>query len=251
VSLGGYLRALREAKGCSLEEIARATRVSLHQLEALESDSFSDLPAAIFVKGFIRAYCDFLGEPSEEAVRRYRELLGERSAPERSMPAVGPEPGWSASPIVISLVLLLVFGGGLLAVNLGFKRGTKPVVSEGPVAKVETPLAPVTPPDAGGSTASPAPPTEVTTESANSQRLVVKAIEETWIRIQPDDGHAVEELLPPGSTREWTAQKHFLLTIGNAGGIQIELNGQPMPPLGARGAVIRQLQLPQTAAAGS
>jgi cytoskeleton protein RodZ len=79
----------------------------------------------------------------------------------------------------------------------------------------------------------------------------VKAIEETWIRIQPDDGHAVEELLPPGSTREWTAQKHFLLTIGNAGGIQIELNGQPMPPLGARGAVIRQLQLPQTAAAGS
>lgn len=251
VSLGSYLRALREARGSSLEEMARATKVSLHQLEALESDSFSDLPAPIFVKGFIRAYCDFLGERSEEPLRRYRDLLGERPAPERSLPAVGPEPGWSASPIVISLLLLLVFGGGLLAVNLGVKRGTKPVVSEGPGAKVEAPLTPITPPDTGGSTASPATPTDVTAESASSQRLVVKAIEETWIRIQPDDGHPVEELLPPGTTREWTAQKRFLLTIGNAGGIEIELNGQPMPPLGARGAVIRQLQLPQTAAAGS
>lgn len=251
MSLGSYLRALREARGYSLEEMARATRVSLHQLEALESDSFSDLPAAVFVKGFIRAYCDFLGEPSEEPLRRYSDLQGERPAPERSRPAVGPEPGWSASPIVISLLLLLVFGGGLLAVNLGVKRGTKPALSEGPAAKVEAPSAPVTSPDTGGSTASPATPTDLTTESANSQRLVVKAIEETWIRIQPDDGHPMEELLPAGSTREWTAQKRFVLTVGNAGGIQIELNGQPMPPLGARGAVIRQLQLPQTAAAGS
>ena len=79
----------------------------------------------------------------------------------------------------------------------------------------------------------------------------MKALEATWIRIQPDDRRAVEELLPPGATREWTAVKRFLLTVGNAGGIEIELNGRPMPPLGARGAVIRQLELPQAAAAGS
>ena len=42
-----------------------------------------------------------------------------------------------------------------------------------------------------------------------------------------------------------------ITTVGNAGGIEIELNGRPMPRLGQRGAVIRQLELPQTTAAGS
>ncbi len=250
VSLGNHLRALREARGCSLEEMARATRVSLRQLDALESDSFSNLPAPVFVKGFIQAYCHFLGIPPEEPLRRYRDLLGERPTPEQSVPAAARETGWSASPIVVSLLLLLVFGGGLLAVNLGFKRGVKPTVSAGPAAKLEAPPAPAASSDTG-STASPATPTDTAAESSPAQRLVVKAIEETWIRIQPDDGRAIEELLPAGTTREWTAQKRFLLTIGNAGGIEVELNGQPMPPLGARGAVIRQLQLPQTASAGS
>jgi cytoskeleton protein RodZ len=242
-SLGTYLRALREASKGSLEEMARATRVSLRQLEALESDSFSELPAPVFVKGFIRAYCDFLSEPPDEALRRYRDMLGERPAPERAAPAVPPAPGWSASPIVVSLLLLVVFGGGLLAVNLGVRRGPKPAAPElAPGAKVEAPAP---------SEAPVISPTDATAESQGFQRLVVKAIEPTWIRVQPDDGRAEEETLPPGTTREWTAQKRFLLTVGNAGGIEIELNGRAMPPLGARGAVIRHLELPQAAAAGS
>src|SRR5262245_20702176 len=95
------------------------------------------------------------------------------------------------------------------------------------------------------------PAVATTIETPASQRLVVKAIEPTWIRIQTDDLRAVDELLSPGTIREWTAEKRFLLTVGNAGGIEIELNGRPMPPLGQRGAVIRQLELPQAAAAGS
>jgi len=43
------------------------------------------------------------------------------------------------------------------------------------------------------------------------------------------------------------------VTIGNAGGIELTLNGRPMPPLGERGVVIRRLELPSQAmpAAGS
>src|SRR6266508_472916 len=85
-SPGGYLRALRDARQGSLEEMARATRVSTRQLAALESDNFSELPAPVFVKGFIRAYCHFLGEPPADALRRYGDLLGERPAPERGAP---------------------------------------------------------------------------------------------------------------------------------------------------------------------
>jgi len=247
-SLGGYLRALRDARQGSLEEMARATRVSTRQLAALESDNFSELPAPVFVKGFIRAYCHFLGEPPADALRRYGDLLGERPAPERGAPGERRAPASNASPVLISLLLLVVFGFGLLAINLGFKRGSLPAMSEmAPAVTFDRPSAPTAPAASGGAAA----PADAMAESPASQRLIVKAVEATWIRIQTDDRRVMEELLAPGATRQWTAEKRFLLTVGNAGGIEIELNGRPMPPLGARGVVIRQLELPHAAAAGS
>ena len=63
--------------------------------------------------------------------------------------------------------------------------------------------------------------------------------------MQTDDGRVAEELLPPGATREWTSNKRFVLTVGNAGGIELELNGRPLAPLGAKGAVIQRLELPE------
>ncbi|MEK8035258.1 MAG: DUF4115 domain-containing protein, partial [candidate division NC10 bacterium] len=72
----------------------------------------------------------------------------------------------------------------------------------------------------------------------------------TWIKVQMDGGGSVQELLPAGATREWSAEKRFVLTVGNAGGLQLELNGRTLPPLGERGAVIRELVLPQGGAAG-
>lgn len=240
--MGEYLRALREARQGSLEAMARVTRVSVYQLEALESDRFSELPAPVFVKGFIRAYCHFLGEPADEALRRYGDLVGERPVPDQPLPSRRVVPAWIGSPVFLSSAMLIVFGAGLLIVNVAFKRAPAPAPPPVPAAAVE-PLSPPPTPAASG------PP--ATAEGPGPQRLLVRAIEPTWIRIQTDDTHAVQELLPPGATREWTAERRFLLTVGNAGGIEIELNGRPMPRLGESGTVIRQLELPQAAAAGS
>jgi cytoskeleton protein RodZ len=242
-SVGAYLRSVRQAKQGSLEEMARATRVSTYQLEALESDRFSELPAPVFVKGFIRAYCHFLGEPADEALGRYRDRIGERPAPERPAPGRPPAFEWIGSPIFISFALLVVFGIGLLAVNAGLKRtanraADRPVQVE-PVAAPPSALG-LTPPVAAS-----------TTESEPRYRLLMRAIEPTWVRVQSDDLDPVQELLPPGATREWTAERRFLLDVGNAGGVEMELNGRPVPRLGKSGAVIRQLELPQAAAEGS
>ena len=67
----------------------------------------------------------------------------------------------------------------------------------------------------------------------------------TSIRIETDDGRVATETLPAGATREWTSGKGFVLAADNAGGIQVELNGRSLPPLGARGAMIRRLSLPE------
>jgi cytoskeleton protein RodZ len=238
VSLGSYLRALREARKTSLEEMAQVTRVSVRQLDALESDDLADLPSAVFVKGFIRAYCQVLRESPDEALAKFRAMRGTEPRVERPLSSTRPAPSsWSGSPVFVSLVLLLLFGSGLLALNLGFSRGSKsaavapgaPMVSVEPAATAPSPV----PGDHSPRTA--------------VQRLVVSVVETTWLRVQADDGKSIEELLRPGATREWTARRRFLVTVGNAGGIELTLNGRRLPPLGGRGVVIRGLELPRAA----
>ncbi len=255
--LGSYLRALREERMGSLDEMAHATRLSVGQLAALEADNFAELPAPVFVKGFIRAYCHFLGVTPEEALARYRDILGEPPASTNAAPSARPAPSWSASPVFISLLLLVAFGGGLLALNLGGQRAPRssapPVLPAVPAEPTTTSVpSPAVPPAPAASVALPTAPASTASPRPTAQRLSAKAIEPTWIRVQIDDGRTIEELLPVGATREWTASKRFLLTVGNAGGVELTLNGRPVPPLGSRGAVIRGLELPQDASvAGS
>jgi cytoskeletal protein RodZ len=86
-TLGSYLRALREERKGSLADMSLATRVSVGQLEALEADKLAELPAPVFVRGFIRAYCHFLGQPSDEALGRYGASVG-------ADPQAGAPAGW-------------------------------------------------------------------------------------------------------------------------------------------------------------
>jgi cytoskeleton protein RodZ len=68
--------------------------------------------------------------------------------------------------------------------------------------------------------------------------LLMRAVETTWGRIQPDGGPPAEETLSPGAVREWRSVKGFRITAGNAGGILLELDCRPLPALGARGQVV-------------
>lgn len=235
-SLGAYLSELRQARGVPLEELARITRVGQTYLQALESDTFERLPAPVFTKGFIRAYCQALGESADEALARYREILDTPAAVPVPRDTLRPK-ARGQGPVLVSLVLLVVLGLGLfLAVGLqGRLRGpASPGDATVPAAKKIFPVPAVT---------APRP------EDPARLRLVARATEPTWVRVQTDDGSVVQELMPAGAIREWVSAKRFIVTVGNAGGITLELNGQPIPPLGARGAVIQNLVIPPEAGA--
>jgi cytoskeletal protein RodZ len=278
-SLGGYLRGLREAKGSSLEDMARSTRVGLRHLEALEAERLTDLPSPVFVRGFIRAYCTFLRESPDEALGRYEALAGKRAAAKAAGEPPGPRTTWASSSVLVGLVLLVVLGIALVIVNLTVKRqgGTSVAAPNiehtagqspgGPAASspatpapaaTEASRPPIPPPASAPAptattppAAAPPSPAAAAKATPRAQRLVIRAVEPTWIRVQPDDGRATEETLPPGASREWSAERRFLVTIGNAGGIEITLNGTALPPLGPKGAVIYRLELPQPPASGS
>jgi len=96
---------------------------------------------------------------------------------------------------------------------------------------------------------SPAPnPTAADMRSApalGARELRIVAAEQTWLSLAVDDEPKRSILLQPGETRSWTATRAFTLTIGNAGGITVSLDGRELPPLGRSGQVVRNLRLPQ------
>ena len=76
-SLGEYLRAERQARGISLEQIFADTRISMEMLRAIENGNVEQLPAPIFIKGFLKAYAEKIGLDPEEVIVEYQNLIEE------------------------------------------------------------------------------------------------------------------------------------------------------------------------------
>jgi hypothetical protein len=81
-------------------------------------------------------------------------------------------------------------------------------------------------------------------EATGIRRLVVRASDTTWVRVKPEDEPASAVTLSPGTTREWRSAGRFRVTLGNAGGVELELDGKSLPALGSRGEVVRDVVIP-------
>ena len=66
---GNTLREARENKGITLHEASEATFIRTRHLKALEEGDFSSMASAAQVRGFLRAYADFLGLDGEMILR--------------------------------------------------------------------------------------------------------------------------------------------------------------------------------------
>lgn len=108
-SIGRYLKSQREAQGMSVEEIARATRIPTVSIDNIESDHFDDLPAEVFVRGFLRAYARAVQVPADDVLARY--TASRRVATVTPLPLAAPEGRRSSGRrvgVAIAFVLLLI-----------------------------------------------------------------------------------------------------------------------------------------------
>lgn len=74
--LGEWLRATREAKELTLEQVSEATRIPLHYLQALESETFDAFSSDLHARGFLRSYTSYLGLDQEQATGLYDRVRG-------------------------------------------------------------------------------------------------------------------------------------------------------------------------------
>ncbi|MGM0632553.1 MAG: helix-turn-helix domain-containing protein [Pseudomonadota bacterium] len=77
ISPGQKLRAARKARELSVKQVANELHLTMHYVNALESDDFDTLPGDVFVKGYIRNYAQLLQLDPDQILKHYREL-GER-----------------------------------------------------------------------------------------------------------------------------------------------------------------------------
>ncbi len=74
--LGARLRAAREARGMSVRDISDQIRIRPALLEALEAGRRDELPADVFVRGFIRSYARCTGVDPDELKTDIERALG-------------------------------------------------------------------------------------------------------------------------------------------------------------------------------
>lgn len=97
--LGRALREQREQRGLSLEQAANSTRIRRHYLAALEEGEFGALPSAAQVRGFLRAYAEYLDMDSEQLLEQLKPAAPVST--ETATPAVAtPSKPAKVEPIV-------------------------------------------------------------------------------------------------------------------------------------------------------
>ncbi len=122
-SVGARLKGAREAKGYTLEQIARDTHIAKRFLEALEAEDFSVFPGEPYLLGFMRTYSSYLGLEAEETVTLYYNLkLQEQPPPIDELISKG-SPGSLTRVVIVIGAVAILGAGAFLAIRSGlFER---------------------------------------------------------------------------------------------------------------------------------
>lgn len=81
-SPGKLLKKERETRNISLDEISAFTKIKEHHLKSIEEDKYELLPAAIYVKGFLKTYAQYLALDPKNIILQYENYLKSLLPPE-------------------------------------------------------------------------------------------------------------------------------------------------------------------------
>ncbi|HXS99756.1 MAG TPA: helix-turn-helix domain-containing protein [Elusimicrobiota bacterium] len=228
--VGAVLRAARLKRGQSLEAVAQQTRIPKRYLEALENDRLDEFPAFVYMRGFLKGYCEHLDIPFEELWAKVQPPAAEATAPSPAAPATpapkpaGAIPTPAPRPLTpapashvgsaehsSSATGAIVFAAAL-AIALGiwvYKDHRAPAAAK-PAETTPRVLMPL----------------PKTTEPV---KVGLRAVDDAWVRVTVDDTVAFEGRLPRGGAMEWKPAKSLSLRTTAPAALQLTVNGAPHP----------------------
>jgi cytoskeleton protein RodZ len=225
--VGETLRTGRMARGETLEQASRFTRIRpsyLRDLEHGDPGSFEPYPGRVYGRFFLREYASHLGLDPEPLVRRFDEAAAPAPLrlPQPTRVTRSPHPRRWAVGATLLLIALLVVG------SLAARDDEEPDVGAAPT--------PTTPAVEGAQpssqeTATP-PPADDT-----SVRAVIQLSRDCWILAVVDGETVLEETVPAGEKIRLRADRRMELRLGDAGAADLTVNGRSVRT-GVPGAIV-------------
>jgi cytoskeleton protein RodZ len=227
-------------RALSLTDAANALHVPTRYIQALEADDFTPLPPTVYTRALIREYARLLGmSPSEVAGYSLPMRVQDRHPIRPAIAPLDRQPfvSWKA----ISTVAVVTMCTGLFlylyvqynSFAHGVEAGQTPMGSESSGSQLVRLLTPLpTPTLLPTATLAPSP-TVVT-----GIHVEVRAVERSWVQAWTDERPALAEDLPAGASRVLIGDTSVRMRVGNAGGLDVTVNGTPQGRLGTTGQAL-------------
>lgn len=235
-SFGESLKRERELRGVTLREVAEGTKISVRFLDAIESGRVEILPGGLFPRSFVRQYAAYLGLDPERAVADF--LFEQKAQAPPAPPPRSTKPAVDVKRVAYGLAIVMVLAGLVLVRQLKASRASEAQVALEPSAVAPPPSFPsdrVFPP--------PSPTEGPPLAAAEGLVLALSASEDCWVAVEADGVKVLDQVLSEGETRTLNAKNELLLSVGNAGGIVLSVNGHSGVRLGRPGEVRRNIQI--------
>lgn len=227
MSVGVSLREIRKAAGFSVNELSSRTRIPESVIEDLESDNFNTSGGAAYARGHIRNIARICGADAEIILAKFesqtiplnksiRELLNDNNATPASK--IRNPISWKGlTGVIAGIIALLLFGGALLTTtnNSGVEvanPGASQVEDSGAVAK-----------------------------KVDGVELTIRGVNGlSWVAVSDSSGVTqFSGRIREGEVRSFVDDQLLYLVIGNAGAVQLEVNGEDLGIPGRVGEVLR------------
>ncbi|MEO5612182.1 MAG: RodZ domain-containing protein [Sphingomicrobium sp.] len=228
-TVGQRLRAAREGKGLSLEDVAAQTRIPRRHLESLENGDWERLPAPTYTNGFAKSYATVVGLDRVEIGERLRSEMGGRrpaTAAEVFEPAdpARTMPKWLVFGAIAAVVLLVVVMSWL---NQRSVQGADAAANDSIAAAEPAVTAP------GPAIAAPA-----------AAGVAITANEPVWIQVKDGPATLKAGVLEAGQSFEVPATATApVLTTGKPEGLRISVGTADAPSIGPAATKVRNVSL--------
>ena len=243
-TIGERLRAGRERSGLSVAAAAEKLHLDPKVIESLEADRFNELGASVFVRGHLRRYADFVGEPGAELVASYAAKEARPPPPDLTR---APHPERRSDPRRLVTPLVGLACAAVLALAIWWiLPGSKPgqpretvqptLTAEQVVADSQPESSPVSPPAPAATTPAVEVPTPTTTEAppprdeatpGRPTRLKLELANDSWVEVYDSRGERLfYDVATAGSVQSVEGRAPLRVVLGNSLGVAIDVDGQ-------------------------
>jgi cytoskeletal protein RodZ len=237
MSLGERFRAAREQRGLTLSEVAEHLRIRSVYLAAIEDENWSAIGAPVYTRGFLRTYARYLGLDPEEAVADYNKVGGTVPAGPQPDPLISYREPRSLGPLIwIASAVALALIGFVIYLYVSPPKTQATVAKGARAAASEAPVTQGTPLGTGFQSTPPVTTSATPAGLPQTKTLAIHLTAPSWLRVTVDGSVSIEGTFPAGTSKTFHG-KSALVRVGNAGGVEITVDGRTVGKLGGSGDV--------------